>query len=276
MNARIIKRRPIGEWAAAALVVLVALYFVTALANNPAISGRVILEYLFDPAILLGAQTTVVLTVMVMVFASVLGLALAFMRMSRNSILFGAAWLFIWVFRSVPTLVWLLFWYFLAALIPTLRIGLPFFQPLVEVPTNDVIGQTGAAILGLGLTEAAYLAEIIRGAVLSVGTGQRDAAWSLGMTRARAMFVIILPQAFKAILPAAGNQVIAVLKATSLVLVIGIPDLMTSVQMIYTTNFLQIPLLIVACIWYLILTSVLSVVQHQLERYANRGDSGIR
>ena len=139
-----------------------------------------------------------------------------------------------------------------------------------------MIGQTGAAILGLGLTESAYLAEIIRGAILSVGAGQRDAALSIGMTKTKAMFIVILPQAFKAILPAAGNQVISVLKATSLVLVIGIPDLMTSVQLIYTTNFLQIPLLIVACLWYLILTSALSVVQHQLERYANRSDAGIR
>jgi polar amino acid transport system permease protein len=144
------------------------------------------------------------------------------------------------------------------------------------LPTNEVIGQTGAAILGLGLTESAYMAEIIRGGILSVGQGQREAALAIGMTPAKAMRTIVLPQAFKAILPAAGNQVIGVLKATSVVLIIGIPDLMTNVQQIYTTNFLQIPLLVVACLWYLFLTSVLALIQFQLERYANRGDSSER
>ena len=118
------------------------------------------------------------------------------------------------------------------------------------MPTNEVIGQTGAAILGLGLTESAYMAEIIRGGILSVGQGQREALLlPIGMTRGKAMRIIVLPQAFKAILPASGNQVISVLKATSVVLIIGIPDLMTNVQQIYTTNFLQIPLLVVACLW---------------------------
>jgi len=271
MSTRIVRRRPLGEWAFAALIILVAAYVIELFAGNPAFRFDVIATYLFDPAILQGARSTIVLTALVMAFGAALGTCVAFMRLASNPVILSAAWLFLWVFRSVPVLVWLLFWYFLAALVPVLRIGIPFGPSLVQLSTNDVIGQTGAAILGLGLTEAAYMAEIIRGGILSVGDGQREAALAIGMTPRKAMLTIMLPQAFKAILPATGNQVIGVLKATSIVLIIGIPDLMTNVQQIYTTNFLQIPLLVVACLWYLFLTSLLALIQLALERHANRG-----
>lgn len=272
----VVKRRPIGEWLLAALLVLTAASFASIFIGNEAMPWSVVWAYLFDPAILVGARVTVTLTILVMAFSILAGAMVAFMRLSRNPIIAGASWLFLWIFRSVPVLVWLLFWYFLAALVPTLRIGIPWGPALFEASTNDVVGQMGAAILGLGLTEAAYMAEIIRGGILSVSGGQREAALAIGMTRRQTMFKIVLPQALKTILPATGNQVISTLKATSLVLLIGIPDLMTNVQQIYIANFRQIPLLAVACLWYLAMTSLLSIVQYQLERMANRSDAGRR
>ncbi|MGH7153423.1 MAG: amino acid ABC transporter permease, partial [Acetobacteraceae bacterium] len=258
-------------WMLATLLIIVGLQFVGIFVGNGAMDWQTVWQYLFDPSIVSGAETTVILTVLVMAFAAVLGTALAFMRLSRNPVIPAGSWCFLWVFRSVPVLVWLLFWYFLAALLPSLRIGIPFGPTLFEAPTNEVIGQTGAAVLGLGLTESAYMAEIIRGGILSVGRGQREAALAIGLTGTRAMLRIVLPQALKTVWPAVGNQAISTLKATSLVPLIGIPDLMTNVQQIYIANFRQIPLLTVACLWYLAMTSLLSVVQRQLERRANRG-----
>lgn len=269
----VVRHRPVGEWLLAALLVVLTLQFARVFVGNDAMAWHVAWDYLFDPAILRGARTTIVLTLAVMLFGAVLGTLVALMRLSRNPVILAASWAYLWLFRSVPVLVWLLFWYFLAALVPVLRIEIPFGPTLFEARTNDVIGQMGAAILGLGLTEAAYMAEIIRGGILSVGRGQREAALAIGLTRARTMAWIVLPQALKTILPGAGNQVISTLKATSIVLLIGIPDLMTNVQQIYIANFQQIPLLAVACFWYLAMTSLLSLGQHYLERWASRGDS---
>lgn len=273
---RIIRRRPVGEWALAAVLLAVIAWFLGIFVGNDAIEWALVREYLFDERILEGVVVTLELTLMVMGFAAVLGTLVAFMRMSANPVIAGGSWLFVWIFRAVPVLVWLLFWYFLAALVPFLRIGVPLGPTLLEIPTNDVIGQMGAAVLGLGLTEAAYMAEIVRGGILSIGRGQREAALALGMTPSQGMRIVVLPQALKSILPATGNQVIATLKATSLVLLIGIPDLMTNVQQIYNANFRQVPLLMVACAWYLALTSLLSLAQHQLERRANRAERGSR
>ena len=173
----------------------------------------------------------------------------------------SVAGLYIWLFRGTPLIAQLLFWNFLAALYPRLSLGIPFGPEFVSFDTNQLINQFTACLLGLGLNEAAYMAEIVRGGLQSVDHGQTEAAGALGMSRAQTLRRIVLPQAMRVIIPPTGNETISMLKTTSLVVVIGYFELLTSVQRIYSANFQTIPLLIVAAIWYLALTSVLSIGQ---------------
>ena len=179
--------------------------------------------------------------------------------------------LYIWLFRGTPLIAQLLFWNFLAALYPRLSLGVPFGPEFVSFDTNQLINQFTACLLGLGLNEAAYMAEIVRGGLQSVDHGQSEAAGALGMSRGQTLRRIVLPQAMRVIIPPTGNETISMLKTTSLVVVIGYFELMTSVQRIYSVNFQTIPLLIVAAIWYLALTSVLSIGQGFVERRYGRG-----
>jgi polar amino acid transport system permease protein len=178
---------------------------------------------------------------------------------------------YIWFFRGTPVITQLIFWNFLAALFPTLGLGIPFGPELATFDTNVLINQFTACLLGLGLNEAAYMSEIVRGGLNSVDHGQTEAAGALGMSRAQTLRRIVLPQAMRVIIPPTGNETISMLKTTSLVVVIGYFELQTAVQSIYSRNFQTIPLLIVAAAWYLVLTSVLSVGQSYLERYYGRG-----
>ena len=178
---------------------------------------------------------------------------------------------YIWLFRGTPLIAQLLFWNFLAALYPRLSLGIPFGPEFVSFDTNQLINQFTACLLGLGLNEAAYMAEIVRGGMQSVDHGQSEAAGALGMSRAQTLRRIVLPQAMRVIVPPTGNETISMLKTTSLVVVIGYFELMTSVQRIYSVNFQTIPLLIVAALWYLALTSVLSIGQGFVERRYGRG-----
>ena len=163
------------------------------------------------------------------------------------------SWLYIWIFRGTPVLVQLLFWNFIAALYPTISLGVPFGGPeLIHADANTLITPFAAALLGLGLNEAAYMAEIVRAGIISVDAGQSDAAHALGMTRLQTMRRIVLPQAMRVIVPPTGNEAISMLKTTSLVSVIAFTDLLYSVQLIYSANYQQVPLLLVACIWYLV------------------------
>ena len=196
------------------------------------------------------------------------------MRLSPNPVLSGVAAVYIWLFRGTPQIAQLLFWNFLAALYPRLSLGIPFGPEFVSFDTNLLINQFTACLLGLGLNEAAYMAEIVRGGLLSVEHGQSEAAGALGMSRAQTLRRIVLPQAMRVIIPPTGNETISMLKTTSLVVVIGYFELLTSVQRIYSTNFQTIPLLIVAALWYLALTSVLSVGQGFIERRYGRGVQG--
>jgi polar amino acid transport system permease protein len=173
-------------------------------------------------------------------------------------------------------IVLLLFWFFLSALFPDLGLGIPFGPTFVQAPTNAVITQLGAALLAFGLHEAAYMSEIVRAGVLSVNRGQQEAAAALGMTKAQTFRRIVFPQAMRVILPPSGNQVITLLKTTSLVLVVALPDLMTTVTQIYARNFQQIPLLIVASLWYLLCVGVLSLAQSWLEQRFGRGTGSYR
>ena len=229
-------------------------------------------HYLLAARVLRGLVATLELTAISMAIGIALGLMLAVMRLSPNPLVSTASWLYVWLFRGTPVYVQILFWYNVAALYPRLSLGLPFGGPqLLHANANTLITVFAAAILGLGLNEAAYMAEIIRAGILSVSEGQSEAAYALGMTRLKTLRRIVLPQAMRLIIPPTGNETISMLKTTSLVSVIAYTELLYSVQEIYDVNYETIPLLIVASIWYLVITSVLSVGQYYLERRFRRG-----
>jgi polar amino acid transport system permease protein len=260
-----------GRWLAVGVLAVLAAMFVNTVLTNERFRWPVVAEYLFAPPVLNGLRNTLILTVLSMAIGIVGGIALAVMRQSPNPVLSGVSALYIWLFRGTPLIAQLLFWNFLAALYPRLALGIPFGPEFISFDTNQLINQFAACLLGLGLNEAAYMAEIVRGGLLSVDPGQTEAAGALGMSRAQTLRRIVLPQAMRVIIPPTGNETISMLKTTSLVVVIGYFELLTSVQRIYSANFQTIPLLIVAAIWYLALTSILSVGQGFLERRFGRG-----
>jgi polar amino acid transport system permease protein len=207
-----------------------------------------------------------------MVCGYLIGILLAVMRLSHNPILRSVSFGYVWLIRSVPPLVQLLFWYELASLYPQLSLGIPFGHEFVTVQTAHLFTGLLAAFVGLTLDVAAFSAEIVRGGILSVDPGQTEAAEALGLAPRRIFRRIVLPQAMPAIIPASGNMLISMLKATSIVSVIAVQDLLYSVQLIYNQNFLIMPLLLVATIWYIILTTLLSVGQYYVERHYARGN----
>jgi polar amino acid transport system permease protein len=264
-------RHPIRRIAAILLLVLAAVAAWN-VATNHRFGWDVVASYVFAPEILRGTLLTVVLTVISMIAGIALGTVLAVMRISENAIVSRVSRGFIWFFRGTPLLVQLIFWYNIAALYPTVSIGIPFGGPdFVIGSANSLITPLGAALLGLSLNEAAYMAEIIRGGIGSVDKGQYDAAHALGMNNIQLMRRIVLPQAMRVVLPPTGNEVISMLKATSLVSVLAISDLLYSAQIIYSLNYRTIPLLIVASFWYLSMTSILSYFQNRLENHYGRG-----
>jgi polar amino acid transport system permease protein len=269
-----------GRWLAVAVLAVLAAMFVNTVLTNDGFRWPIVGQYLFSPPILNGLRNTLILTVLSMLIGIVGGVALAIMRLSPNPVLSGVSAIYIWLFRGTPLIAQLLFWNFLAALYPRLSLGIPFGPEFVSFDTNQLINQFVACLLGLGLNEAAYMAEIVRGGLQSVDQGQSEAAGALGMSRAQTLRRIVLPQAMRVIIPPTGNETISMLKTTSLVVVIGYFELLTSAQRIYSVNFQTIPLLIVVAIWYLALTSVLSVGQYYVERYygrgTNRGRTGAR
>ncbi|MFC0529386.1 amino acid ABC transporter permease [Phytohabitans kaempferiae] len=267
----VVPRRHPWRWVLAGLLLLLVVMIVEGLVTNPAMRWDVVAEYLFAEPVLEGLVMTLQITVLAMVIGIVLGGILAIMRLSGNPVLVAVSVAYSALFRSIPVLVQLLFWFFLSAVLPTIGLGIPFGPVFVETETNSLISRFGAALLGLGLAEAAYMAEIIRAGLLSVPRGQSEAAAALGMAPGRALRRIVLPQAMRFIVPPTGNQAISMLKMTSLVIAISLPDLLTSVQTIYARNFLQIPLLTVACFWYLVMTGVLSIGQYFLERRFGKG-----
>ena len=195
---------------------------------------------------------TLELTVLAMPIGIVLGVVLALMRLSPNPLLSSASWFYIWLFRGTPVLVQILFWFYIAALFPTIDLGVPFGPSFIHLDGNTLITPFVAGMLGLGLNEGAYMSEIVRAGIISVDEGQTDAAHALGMTRLQTMRRIVLPQAMRVIIPPTGNETISMLKTTSLVSVIAVTELLYSVQLIYARNYQTIPLLIVASIWYLV------------------------
>jgi polar amino acid transport system permease protein len=260
-----------GRWVAVAVLAVLGAMFVNTVLTNDGFRWPIVGRYLFAEPVLNGLRNTLILTALSMIIGIVGGVALAVMRLSPNWVLSSVAAVYIWLFRGTPLIAQLLFWNFLAALYPMLSLGIPFGPGLVYFDTNQLINQFTACLLGLGLNEAAYMAEIVRGGLVSVDQGQTEAAGALGMSRSQTLRRIVLPQAMRVIIPPTGNETISMLKTTSLVVVIGYFELLTSVQRIYSTNFQTIPLLIVAAAWYLALTSVLSIGQGYIERYYGRG-----
>ena len=264
-----------GRWFGIAVIALVAAWTVYQIWVNPGFQWRIVGHYMLNPGVLGGVGMTLELTVLVMAMGAALGVVIAVMRLARDPVLPFCAHAFIWFFRGTPVLVQLVFWYNLASLFPQLSLGIPFGGPkFISVSSTAAISSFTAALLGLGLNEAAYMAEIIRAGLLSVDPGQTEASKALGHRPFQTFRVIVLPQAMRAIVPPTGNQVIGMLKYTSLASVVALQELMNAVENIYSSNFQTIPLLIVAALWYLIMVSVLSVAQSFIERYYARGSDG--
>jgi polar amino acid transport system permease protein len=265
-----------GRWIAAAIIAVIAASIIRSIVTNTGpnkgFQWGVVGQYLFDSRILHGVLATIWLTVLAMVIGIVLGVVLAVMRQSPNPLVSGSSWLYIWFFRGTPLLVQLLFWFNLASLFPVISLGVPFGGPaIIHGNANTIVTTFAAALLGLGLNEGAYMAEIVRAGFLSVPHGQTEAAQSLGLTRLQIMRLVVLPQAMRVIVPPTGNETISMLKNTSLASAITYVELLYAAQQIYSANFKTIPLLIVASIWYLVLTSILYVGQYFIERRYGRG-----
>lgn len=256
------KPAPLGQRRRYILTALVVVLFVALLARillSNAFNWSVVWQYFFHPALLDGMLVTLWLTVLSMLIGSIGGAVLAMMSIARFPAIKAASAAYVWVFRGTPLLVQLIFWFNIALVFPTIGIG------EWVVPTNMIVAPFGAALLGLGLNEAAYMSEIIRAGIASVDEGQGEAAYSVGMSRGQSLRHIIFPQALRMIIPPTANQAIGMLKNTSLVSVIGAQELLTKTQDIYARNFQVIELLTVASIWYLLMTTVASAFQYWIE-----------
>lgn len=261
-----------GRWVMAGVLALALAGVGTSLWQNPNIAHSVISEYMFNDRIVHGAVLTVGLTIITMLLSTILGIALALMRLSANPVLSGVAWLYVWIFRGTPLLVQIVFWGYLGLLYKQLSLGIPFTDFTVfTIDTNALIPAFVAGVIALTTNQAAYTAEIVRAGMLSVDQGQKEACHSLGMTPLFTLFKVELPQAMRVIIPPMGNETISMLKDTALLSLIAVAELYTVAARISSQNLHQVELLIVVSVWYLALTSVLSVPQYYLERHYGRG-----
>lgn len=267
----VVPSRHYGRWAATVVVAVLVAMAINALVTNPAWDWPTVGQYLFAPSILRAVGLTLQLTVLGIVVGFVLGTVLAVMRLSPNPLLRSVSWTYIWIFRSVPLILQLLFWYNLALLYRAISFGIPFGPAFFQVETMELVSPLTAAVLGLALHQAAYAAEVVRSGFLAVDAGQLEAAAALGIPRLRQFRRIQLPQAMRTILPTAGNELIGLVKGTSVVYIMALSELFYQVQVIYTRTGRVIPMLLVAAIWYLALTTVMSVGQFYVERHFARG-----
>lgn len=262
-----------GTW----LGILVCLLFVAGLIRtfieNPNYQWDIVWHYFKDVQILKGIGLTLQLTFITLAISFVLGTVLAVGRTSKSTFLNVVTWSYVWFFRGTPLLVQIVFWYNIAALYPVIEVGIPFGPTLVEADGNALINSFTAALIAFGLNQSAYMCEIIRSGLLAVDEGQREAATALGLTKFQVLRKVVAPQAMRVILPAVGNQLIDLLKSTALVSVIALPELLYSAQLIYSQNFQTIPVLLAATLWYLVITTVLSILQYYVERFYARGAS---
>jgi len=269
---RVARKISYGRLLAAVVVLALLANLVVLLAMNPNMEWGVVWQYIGSPDLIDGLLTTLWLTAVSMVVGVVLGTILALMRMSSNPVVSGVSWLYIWFFRGTPLLVQIIFWFNLSLIFPTLSLGIPFGGPtFFSGDTNALITPLAAGLLALSLNEAAYMSEIVRAGILSVDRGQLEAAQTIGLSRFATVSRIVLPQAMRIIIPPTGNQLIGMLKTTSLVSVIAVSELLHSAQLIYARTYQTIPLLIAASIWYLIVSTLLTYVQGHIERHYGRG-----
>ncbi|WP_172384346.1 amino acid ABC transporter permease [Streptomyces sp. MNP-20] len=267
----VVPARHYWRWAAGAAVLVVAAQFAHGLLTNPAWEWEVFFRYLTADSVLRAVWVTLQLTVYGTALGFALGLVVALMRLSSSPLLSGVAWLYVWAFRSIPLIVQLLFWFNLAYLYEELGIGIPFGPVVWSFGTMHLVGAMSAAVIGLALHQAAYAAEILRGGFLAVEPGQLEAAAALGIPRLRQLRRIVLPQAMRSVLPNAANEIVSLFKGTSIVSVMAIGELFYQVQVIYGRNGRVVPLLMVATVWYIVLTTLLSIVQYYVERHFARG-----
>lgn len=266
-------RRP-GRWIAATIILVLLGLFLWGAKTNPAYHWNTYTKYLLDKKIAMGALTTLELTVLAMLLGVVLGVVLAVMRLSPNPVLRSVAWVYLWIFRGTPIYVQLVFWGLFPSLYKTITVGVPFGPSFADFDVQNLHQPFLFAVIGLGLNEAAYMAEIVRAGVNSVGEGQREASTALGMSWSQTMRRTVLPQAMRVIIPPTGNELISMLKTTSLVTALPLTtDLYGKARDVYSVNFQPVPLLLVAATWYLAITSILMVGQYYLERYYSRGSS---
>ncbi|WP_345439527.1 amino acid ABC transporter permease [Actinoallomurus vinaceus] len=262
-----------GRWVSGAVILVLTAMFVHMLFTNQNLDWSTFRQFFFEGGILKGLVATLELTVIAMAIGIVGGIVLALMRLSSNPLLSSAAWLYIWFFRGTPVLVQLIFWFNFKSLMGDISLGIPFGPVFITWDVNSLVTTFVAAILGLGLNEAAYMSEIVRAGILSVDEGQAEAAQALGMRRLQMMRRIVLPQAMRVIIPPTGNETISMLKTTSLASTVAFTELLKAGEDIYNANYKTIPLLIVVSVWYIIVTSILSVGQYYLERHFGRGSS---
>jgi polar amino acid transport system permease protein len=259
------------RWVVSAVALVLVAQFVHGLVTNPGWDWPAFAEYFAADAVLKALRVTVELTLYGTFFGFLLGIWLAIGRLSHNPVLQVISWTYIWAFRSIPLIVQLLFWFNLAYLYRTLSLGIPFGPGFVSFEVNGVISGFAAAVIGLALHQAAYAAEIIRAGIISVDPGQVEAAKSLGLPWRRQFFTIVAPQAMRGILPNAVNEVISLFKGTSIVSVMAIAELFYQVQVIFGRNGRVVPLLMVATVWYIVLTTILTVAQYYTERHFAKG-----
>ena len=270
---RAIPVRHWGRWVSGGIVALLILWLLRAAAQAHFIDWSVVHKYLFSPLIRKGVQNTIILSVLAQAVGIGLGVLFAVMRLSKNPVTSGVSKFYIWFFRGTPVLVQLFFWFNgVPSVFKALTIAIPFTHvTLYTTPMVSFMTPFHAALLGLALNEGAYMAEIVRAGILSVDEGQVEAAQALGMPSLLTMRRIVLPQAMRVIIPPTGNEFISMLKTSSLASAITYAELLRVSGDIYSTNLEVVPLLVVASIWYLALTSVASVGQYYIERRFARG-----
>ncbi|UUU24868.1 amino acid ABC transporter permease [Streptomyces sp. DSM 40750] len=257
-----------GRYVSAAIALALLGVIVYAFAQAKKINWGAVPDYFFDDRIIEGVLNTLLLTVLSMVIGIVGGILLAVMRLSKNPVTSSIAWFYIWFFRGTPVLVQLFVWFNLGLVFEYINLG-----PIYKDYWSSFMTPLLTALLGLGLNEAAYMAEICRAGLLSVDEGQTEASHALGMSHTKTLRRIVIPQAMRVIVPPTGNEVINMLKTTSLVSTVQYVDLLKSAQDIGQGSGAIVEMLFLAAAWYLILTSVFSVGQYYLERHYAKGSS---
>jgi len=291
---RVVPVRHFGRWIASFFaVILVAMLIHTLLSKIPngqvacqtidavrtchnvvnwRFSWNVVFQYFTVTEIIQGLGRTLLLTVISMTIGITLGITIAIMRISESRLLSSTAWSYTWFFRGTPVYVQLIFWFNIAAIFPLITLGVPFTHiTFFHLDTVTFFTPFTAGVIGLGLNEGAYMSEIARAGLIAVDEGQIEAASSIGMTKSQTLRLVVLPQAMRVIIPPTGNEVISMLKTTSLVSSIGVIDLLGAAQNIYSATYQVVPMLIVASLWYLAVTTILSIGQFYLERYYAKG-----